>query len=75
MVAGIVSIDRYDVTVTGFANAGTTPMADRQDALLAASHLAIAGGKSSPRSRSPRRHCRSVNVTPNSPNVVPGVCG
>ena len=39
----IVSIDRHEVTVTGFANhAGTTPMADRQDALLAASHLTIA---------------------------------
>ena len=43
VVEGIVAIDRYEVTVTGFANhAGTTPMADRQDALLAASHLTIA---------------------------------
>jgi N-carbamoyl-L-amino-acid hydrolase len=42
VVEGIVSIDRYEVTVTGFANhAGTTPMADRRDALLAASHLTI----------------------------------
>ena len=43
VVEGIVAIDRHEVTVTGFANhAGTTPMADRQDALLAASHLTIA---------------------------------
>ena len=43
VVEGIVSIDRYEVTVTGVANhAGTTPMAERQDALLAASHLTIA---------------------------------
>src|SRR5262245_49045696 len=43
VVEGIVSIDRYNVTVSGFANhAGTTPMANRQDALLAASYLTIA---------------------------------
>ena len=43
VVEGIVAIDRYEATVTGFANhAGTTAMADRQDALLAASHLTIA---------------------------------
>ena len=43
IVEGIVALDRYDVTVTGFANhAGTTAMADRQDALLAASYLTIA---------------------------------
>src|SRR5439155_7135848 len=43
VVEGIVAIDKYAVTVTGFANhAGTTPMAERHDALIAASQLALA---------------------------------
>ena len=41
VVEGIVAIDRHTATVTGVANhAGTTPMPDRQDALIAASQLA-----------------------------------
>ena len=43
VVEGIVGINRYDVKITGFANhAGTTPMPDRRDALVAASNLVIA---------------------------------
>jgi beta-ureidopropionase / N-carbamoyl-L-amino-acid hydrolase len=75
VVEGIVSIDRYEVTVTGLANhAGTTPMADRQDALLAASHLTIAVRQivTSERGRQVGTVGR-LEVTPNSPNVVPGV--
>jgi len=74
VVEGIVSIHRYDVTVTGFANhAGTTPMNERQDAMLAASRLVIAvreavterpGGQVGTVGR--------LEVTPNSPNVIPG---
>ena len=75
VVEGIVSIDRYEVTVTGFANhAGTTPMADRQDALLAASHLTIAVRQIV--TSEPGRQVGTVGrleVTPNSPNVIPGV--
>ncbi|MFN2444526.1 MAG: Zn-dependent hydrolase [Vicinamibacterales bacterium] len=75
VVEGIVSIDRYDVTATGFANhAGTTPMADRQDALLAASHLTIAVRQIV--DSEPGRHVGTVgrlDVTPNAPNVIPGV--
>ena len=75
MVEGIVAIDRYEVTVTGFANhAGTTPMADRQDALLAASHLTIAVREIV--SSEPGRQVGTVgrlDVTPNAPNVIPGV--
>ncbi len=75
VVEGIVSIDRYEVTVTGLANhAGTTPMADRQDALLAASHLTIAVRHIV--TSEPGRQVGTVGrleVTPNSPNVVPGV--
>jgi N-carbamoyl-L-amino-acid hydrolase len=43
VVDGIVSIDDYNVVVTGAANhAGTTPMQGRQDALIAAAELTLA---------------------------------
>jgi N-carbamoyl-L-amino-acid hydrolase len=75
VVEGIVAIDRYDVTVTGFANhAGSTMMADRQDALLAASHLTIAVHDVV--NSEPGRQVGTVgklDVTPNVPNVIPGV--
>jgi beta-ureidopropionase / N-carbamoyl-L-amino-acid hydrolase len=42
VVEGIVGIRRWTCTATGFANhAGTTPMAERHDALLAASRVAL----------------------------------
>ncbi len=75
VVEGIVAIDRHEVTVTGFANhAGTTPMADRQDALLAASHLTIAVRQiiNSEAGRQVGTIGR-LDVTPNAPNVIPGI--
>jgi beta-ureidopropionase / N-carbamoyl-L-amino-acid hydrolase len=75
VVEGIVAIDRHEVTVTGFANhAGTTPMADRQDALLAASHLTIAVHQvvNSEAGRQVGTVGR-LDVTPNAPNVIPGI--
>jgi N-carbamoyl-L-amino-acid hydrolase len=75
VVDGIVAIHRYDVEVRGFANhAGTTPMPDRHDALVAASHLVIAVNEIV--RREPGRQVGTVGqliVTPNAPNVVPGV--
>src|SRR5687767_6517621 len=75
VVEGIVAIDRHEVAVTGFANhAGTTQMADRQDALLAASHLTIAVRQMV--ASEPGRQVGTVgrlDVTPNVPNVIPGV--
>ena len=75
VVEGIVAIVRYDVTVSGLANhAGSTAMADRQDALLSASHLTIAVNNVVN-----AEHGRQVgtvgrlDVTPNVPNVIPGV--
>jgi beta-ureidopropionase / N-carbamoyl-L-amino-acid hydrolase len=74
IVEGIVAIHRYAVTVSGFANhAGTTPMDERRDAMLAASRLVIAVNDVV-RAR-PGRHVGTVGqleVTPNSPNVIPG---
>ena len=75
VVDGIVAIHRYDVAVRGFANhAGTTPMPDRRDALVAASHLVIAVNAIV--RREPGRQVGTVgqlNLTPNAPNVVPGM--
>jgi beta-ureidopropionase / N-carbamoyl-L-amino-acid hydrolase len=74
IVEGIVSIVRHQITVTGVANhAGTTPMPDRQDALVAASHLII--GVRQIVTAEPGRQVGTVGhleVTPNSPNVIPG---
>lgn len=74
VVEGIVSIHRYDVTVTGFANhAGTTPMSERHDAMLAASKLVIAVNDAV--KARPGRQVGTVGrieVSPNSPNVIPG---
>ena len=74
IVEGIVAIDRYEVEIKGFANhAGTTPMPDRQDALLAASQLVIAVNEIV--RKEPGRQVGTVgqlNVSPNSPNIVPG---
>jgi N-carbamoyl-L-amino-acid hydrolase len=74
IVEGIVGINHYDVTIKGFANhAGTTPMDQRQNALLAASELALAVDRIV---RSvPGRQVGTVGrllVKPGAPNVVPG---
>ena len=75
VVEGIVGIDRYDVEVRGFANhAGTTPMPERQDALVAASYLTIAVNDIV--RREPGRQVGTVgqlDVSPNAPNIVPGL--
>jgi beta-ureidopropionase / N-carbamoyl-L-amino-acid hydrolase len=74
IVQGIVAIDGFDVTITGFANhAGTTPMDQRQDALIAASQLTLAVREVV--TARPGRHVGTVGhleVAPNSPNVIPG---
>ena len=75
VVEGIVAIDKYDAVVTGVANhAGTTPIAERHDAMLAAAHLTVAVRDAV--TRVPGRQVGTVGhieVTPNSPNVIPGL--
>src|SRR5262249_38549344 len=70
-----VAIDRYDAVITGIANhAGTTPIADRHDAMLAAAHLTVAVRDAA--TRRPGRQVATVGRiegTPNSPNVIPGL--
>ncbi len=74
VVEGIVAIERYTAVVTGFANhAGTTPMAERQDALIGASALTVAVREAV--TKVPGRQVGTVgqlDVTPNAPNVIPG---
>lgn len=75
VVTGIVASVRHKVTITGFANhAGTTAMADRQDALVGAAQIVLAvhhkitGG--------PGNQVGTVGEIhnhPNAANVVPGL--
>jgi N-carbamoyl-L-amino-acid hydrolase len=74
VVQGIVAIERYEARITGVANhAGTTPMAERQDAAIAAAQLTLAV-REIVTSR-PGRQVGTVGkleLSPNAPNVVPG---
>jgi N-carbamoyl-L-amino-acid hydrolase len=74
-VEGIVAIDRYEAVIRGTPNhAGTTPMPDRHDALVAASELVLAVREIV--MREPGRQVGTVGqitVSPNAPNVVPGL--
>jgi len=74
VVDGIVSIDEYTVEIRGVANhAGTTPMPERHNALLAAAKLIEAVQEEV--TRFPGRQVGTVGqltVTPNAPNVIPG---
>ncbi|MEA3247255.1 MAG: Zn-dependent hydrolase [Gemmatimonadota bacterium] len=74
VVEGIVGIGQWNVTVTGFANhAGTTAMADRHDALLAASRFVEAVNRIV--TSEPGRQVGTVGriqAFPGAPNVVPG---
>lgn len=73
-VVGIVGLRWFTVTVTGFANhAGTTPMDQRQDALLAASKFAVALNEAV--RAEPGRQVVTVGrmiPSPNTQNVIPG---
>ena len=75
VVDGIVSIDEFQVEIRGFANhAGTTPMPERRNALLAAAQLIEAVQEEV--TRSPGRQVGNVGqlaVFPNARNVVPGL--
>ena len=75
VVQGIVGIDRFHVTLEGFANhAGTTPMAERRDALVAAARLILAV-REEVMARPGRQvgNVGYVQVLPGAPNVVPGL--
>src|SRR4029078_8705783 len=74
VVEGIVTVDRYEVTSGGVANhAGTTPMAERHDALLAASHLTIAVNEIV--RASPGRQGGTVGKLEGTPNAAHRLAG
>ena len=74
IVEGIVGIYRFAAEIEGFANhAGTTPMSERQDALLSAAKLTQAVREEV--MAKPGRQVGNVGliqVSPGAPNVVPG---
>ena len=74
IVEGIVGIKQWEVTITGFANhAGTTPMDQRHDALLAAARFVQAVNRVV--TSVPGRQVGTVGriqAFPGAPNVIPG---
>ena len=74
IVEGIVGIHWWEATVTGVANhAGTTPMDQRHDALLAAADLILAVNAAA--TELPGRQVATVGrirAEPGAPNVIPG---
>ena len=74
IVTGIVGINWWDVAVTGFSNhAGTTPMDQRQDALLAAARFIEAVHRII--TAEPGRQVGTVGrieALPGAPNVISG---
>lgn len=74
VVEGIVGIKRWTATVEGFANhAGTTPMDQRQDAMVSAARIVDAVNRIA--RETPGRQVATVGrigVEPGAPNVIPG---
>ena len=74
VVEGIVGINQWEVTIKGKANhAGTTPMDQRQDAMVAAAKLTLAANQTA--LRTPGRQVATVgriSAEPGAPNVIPG---
>lgn len=74
VVEGIVGIKRWTVTVEGFANhAGTTPMDQRRDAMVAAARIIDAVNRIA--LETPGRQVATVGqlaADPGAPNVIPG---
>jgi N-carbamoyl-L-amino-acid hydrolase len=74
VVEGIVGINEWKVTVIGFANhAGTTPMNQRKDALVAAARLVESINQIA--KTIPGRQVATVGkiqAEPGAPNVIPG---
>ena len=74
IVEGIVGLREWDVTIEGFANhAGTTPMNERRDAMLAAARFVEAVNRIV--LAEPGRQVGTVGriqAFPGAPNVVPG---
>ncbi|MGQ0702693.1 MAG: Zn-dependent hydrolase [Gemmatimonadales bacterium] len=74
VVEGIVGLRWFEVSIEGFANhAGTTPMDQRQDAMLAAARFTVAVNEAI--RAEPGRQVATVGrmiPSPNTTNVIPG---
>lgn len=74
VVEGIVGLRWFEVTIDGFSNhAGTTPMDQRKDAMLAAAKFTVAVNDAV--RGEPGRQVATVGritATPNTTNVIPG---
>lgn len=74
VVQGIVGMQRYQIQIAGRPNhAGTTPMGQRQDALVAAAQVVLAVNRLG--TRPPGQQVATVGalqVWPNAANIVPG---
>ena len=74
VVQGVVGMQRYQITITGRPNhAGTTPMDQRQDALVAAAQVVLAVNRLA--TCPPGQRVATVGalqVWPNAANIVPG---
>lgn len=72
IVEGIVGIRRYAVGFSGTANhAGTTPMSDRDDALVAAAPF-VGAVRDAATANGVVGTVGSLKIDPGSPNVIPG---
>lgn len=77
VVSSIAGVDRYDVLITGEANhAGSTAMADRHDALVAAAGFINQVPEVVKRCGNEFTVATvgTIKVTPHSVNVIPGTC-
>ena len=74
VVDGIVGIHRFEARIRGIQNhAGTTPMAERRDALLTAARLIVAAHEEIRRLPGGQvGNIGQISVTPDAANVVPG---
>jgi beta-ureidopropionase / N-carbamoyl-L-amino-acid hydrolase len=75
IVEGIVGVNRWEVTITGFTNhAGTTPMNGRKDALLAAAGLIEAVNRVVTSTAGLQvGTVGRIRTLPGAPNVIPGL--
>jgi beta-ureidopropionase / N-carbamoyl-L-amino-acid hydrolase len=74
VVEGIVGLRWFEITINGFANhAGTTPMGQRQDALLAAAKYIEAVNRAARSINGPQvATVGKIQAFPGATNVVPG---
>ncbi len=77
VVSSIAGVNRYDITVAGEANhAGSTAMADRKDALVAAAGFInkVPEVTTECGNEFTVATVGTIKVTPHSVNVIPGTC-